>query len=639
MKKIISLAVAGLAAATMSYAGPGIADGAAKFVGNITQSNTAPGPNDQFTKLWNQATAENGCKWGSIEGTRGRYNWAGCDAAYNWAKNNGGHFKFHALLWGSQYPGWLESLSVDETKKAITEWFDAVKQHYPDLEMIDVANEAIRTGTNQYHSNYTKTKIIPALGGDNNGDYAFLTTAFKMARERWPKAILIYNDYNTIQWNVDQGINLINTIRKNGAPVDAYGLQAHDLMSTGGGYNGTGGGGNCLNYNTFKSTMEKIHSQTNNFPILISEYDVPSTDDGIQKQCYQEQFAYWMEDPHVAGITIWGWVYGQTWLNCNGQANGCSGLVRNGQDRPALTWMKDYLSKNKGVNTTGLATGITAEPEPQTPFKGTAMAIPGTIQMEDFDNPGIGAGNDSYYDADSENHGDSDYRKGTGVDLYKKSNNRIVVGYNNEGDWLEYTVNVAETGTYTVYAAVAAAGSTSSFQLSMDGKAISENIAVPAAASGEENYDDYNKVSFDVNLTKGQHILRFTVTGAWLDIDYMNIVTKGSADPNPIIKSSSSVAVEPASSSSNGNSNVAPESSSSVGQSMAINQNIALGMETLQAYDIFDMQGTFMGRLRAYSFDQAVGFVKSASDVKFAKGTYAIRNVGTKQMQTFRIAK
>ncbi len=639
MKKIISLAVAGLAAATMSYAGPGIADGAAKFVGNITQSNTAPGPNDQFTKLWNQATAENGCKWGSIEGTRGRYNWAGCDAAYNWAKNNGGHFKFHALLWGSQYPGWLESLSVDETKKAITAWFDAVKQHYPDLEMIDVANEAIRTGTNQYHSNYTKTKIIPALGGDNNGDYAFLTTAFKMARERWPKAILIYNDYNTIQWNVDQGINLINTIRKNGAPVDAYGLQAHDLMSTGGGYNGTGGGGNCLNYNTFKSTMEKIHSQTNNFPILISEYDVPSTDDNIQKQCYQEQFSYWMEDPHVAGITIWGWVYGQTWLNCNGQANGCSGLVRNGQDRPALTWMKDYLSKNKGVNTTGLATGITAEPEPQTPFKGTAMAIPGTIQMEDFDNPGIGAGNDSYYDADSENHGDSDYRKGTGVDLYKKSNNRIVVGYNNEGDWLEYTVNVAETGTYTVYAAVAAAGSTSSFQLSMDGKAISENIAVPAAASGEENYDDYNKVSFDVNLTKGQHILRFTVTGAWLDIDYMNVVTKGSADPNPIIKSSSSVAVEPASSSSNGNSNVAPESSSSVGQSMAINQNVALGMETLQAYDIFDMQGTFMGRLRAYSFDQAVGFVKSASDVKFAKGTYAIRNVGTKQMQTFRIAK
>ncbi|PWJ68308.1 MULTISPECIES: endo-1,4-beta-xylanase [unclassified Fibrobacter] len=632
MKKHFANFAAGLALAAScavpAVAGPGIADGAAKFIGNITQSNTAPGPNDQFTQLWNQATAENGCKWGSIEGTRGKFNWAGCDAAYNWAKNNGGHFKFHALLWGGQYPGWLESLSVDETKKAITTWFDAVKAHYPDLEMIDVANEAIRTGNGQYHSGYTRTKIIPALGGDNNGDYAFLTTAFKMARERWPKAILIYNDYNTIQWHVDQGINLINTIRKNGAPVDAYGLQAHDLMSDGGQAGGTGGGGVCMNYNNFVATMQKIHKETNNFPVLISEYDVPSTDDGIQKQCYSEQVKYWMEDPYVAGITIWGWIYGQTWLNCNGKANGCSGLVRNGQDRPALTWMKEYLKNNKGVNATGLATGITAEPEPQTPFKGSPLAIPGIIQMEDFDIPGVGSGNDSYGDADFENHGDSDYRKDTGVDLYKKSNNRIVVGYNNEGDWLEYTVNVAETGTYTVYAAVAAAGSTSSFQLSMDGKAISEKIAVPAAASGEDNYDDYNKVAFDVNLTQGKHILRFTVTGAWLDIDYMNIVAKGEADPNPIEKSSSSVATDPN-----------PESSSSpIEGGDAIRQGLNFEFATRQDFDIFDMQGTFMGRIGAYSFGQAISFIKD-SDVNFAKGVYYIRNKNTKQMHSFRITE
>ena len=245
------LAAALLGGAVSSYAGPGLADGAAKFIGNITQSNSV---GSDFTALWNQATAENGCKWGSVEGTRGRYNWGACDAAYNWAKQNGGHFKFHALVWGSQYPNWLNGLSTDETKKAITAWFDAVKEHYPDLEMIDVVNEAIRTGNNSYHSPYGKNNnIIPALGGDNNGDYTFVTTAFKMARERWPKAILIYNDYNTVQWNKDQGIQLIQTIKKNGAPVDAYGLQAHDMMSQGGGQGGTGGGGVCLNINTLKS--------------------------------------------------------------------------------------------------------------------------------------------------------------------------------------------------------------------------------------------------------------------------------------------------------------------------------------------------------------------------------------------------
>jgi Carbohydrate binding module (family 6). len=44
-----------------------------------------------------------------------------------------------------------------------------------------------------------------------------------------------------------------------------------------------------------------------------------------------------------------------------------------------------------------------------------------------------------------------------------------VVGFNSEGDWLEYTINVAEAGEYTFFAAVAAAGSTSSFQMSLDG--------------------------------------------------------------------------------------------------------------------------------------------------------------------------
>ncbi len=628
MKKSLSGFAAGLLLTAVwtvpAVAGPGLADGAAKFVGNIIQSNTTPGPNDEYTKLWNQATAENGCKWGSIEGTRGRFNWAGCDAAYNWAKNNGGHFKFHALLWGGQYPGWLESLSVEDTKKAITEWFDAVKTHYPDLEMIDVANEAIRTGNNSYHSGYTRTKIIPALGGDNN-DYAFLTTAFKMARERWPKAILIYNDYNTIQWHVDQGINLINTIRKNGAPVDAYGLQAHDLMSDGGQAGGTGGGGVCLNYNTFVSTMQKIHKETNNFPVLISEYDVPSTDDGIQEQCVREQVKYWMEDPVVAGITFWGYVYGHTWLDCNGKASGCSGLIKNGQDRKAMTWLRNYLATNKGVNTTGLATGITADPEPQTPFKGSAIAIPGKIEAEDFDIPGIGAGNNSYNVASS-GHGNSGYRKDDSPNLYESATG-VVIGYNNTDNWYEYTVDVKEAGTYTMFAA-ASSGAGGSFKLSIDEKDITEAIDVPAATSGDDDFSEFNKVSAKVNLTAGKHILRLTVVKEYFDIDYITFVAgENATDPEPL----SSAAVEtPASS----NSSITPASSDN---RTFIAHSLQYQFETRQDFDVFSAQGMFMGRLGAYSFEQAINTVKDSD--RFAKGIYYIRCKSTKQMQTFRITE
>ena len=613
MKKTLSTTkalVLALAASTFSFAGPGLADGAAKFVGNITTNGQV---RSDFGTYWNQITAENECKWASIEGTRGRYNFSGCRNAYNWAKQNGGHFKFHALVWGSQYPNWLGNLSVDDTKKAITDWFDAVQKEFPDLEMIDVVNEAIRTGNNQYHSGYTNTKIIQALGGDNNGDYTFVTTAFKMARERWPKAILIYNDYNTVQWNKDQGIQLIQTIKKNGAPVDGYGLQAHDMMSQGGGAGGTGGGGSCLSINTLKSTIEEIWNKTQ-IPLFISEYDIASTDDNVQKQCYSEQISYFMENEHVAGITIWGYIYGNTWLDCNGTARGCSGIIKDGKDRAAMTWLKDYLSKNKGVNETGLPTGDVAPvpPEPQLPFKGEAFAVPGKIQAEDFDIPGKGknedgTSNQSYGD-DSENHGDSDYRKDTGVDLYKKSGDRIVVGYNQTGDWLEYTINVSEAGDYTFFAAVASANNTSSFQMSLDGKELTDKISVPQASSGEENYDDYNKVSANVTLPAGKHILRMDVTGDWFDIDYFTFVKgKDATDPEPI-------------------------------ETQIITNDIQLNQNTLQDYFVFDAHGVNLGVISGYGFDAAAEMLKSSSDIRNS-GIYYLRNRTTGKMQSVRIAK
>ena len=604
ISKFVSAALLG--GAVNVFAGPGLADGAAKFVGNITTRGQVQ---SDFGKYWNQITAENECKWASIEGSRGRYNWSGCDACYNWAKNNGGHFKFHALVWGSQYPNWLNGLSVDETKKAITAWFDAVKEHYPDIEMIDVVNEAIRTGNNNYHSGYGKNNnIIGALGGDNNGDYTFVTTAFKMARERWPKAILIYNDYNTVQWNKNEGIQLINTIKKNGAPVDAYGLQAHDMMTQGGGAGGTGGGGSCLSINTLKSTIEEIWNKTQ-MPMFISEYDIGTDNDNIQKQCYQEQISYFMENEHIAGITLWGYVYGATWIN-----NGNSGIIKNGNDRPAMTWLKDYLSKNKGVNTTGLATGevTPVEPIPQEPFKGTPLAIPGKIEVEDFDKPGQGKNEDgtsnASYGDDATNQGDSDYRKETGVDLYAKATG-VIAGYNNTGDWLEWTVNIAEAGDYTAIASAASNG-TGTFTLSIDGKSVGE---FTVEGSG---FDDFADVKQKVTLPAGKHILRMDVTKEYFDIDYINFV-KGEVADNP-----------------GGNGGENPPGPGTE----AIQTGIHMEAPVLSAYDVFDINGVRLGRMRAYTMDEAVNNLTSSSDIK-VQGIYLLRSVKNGAVKTVRIAR
>jgi hypothetical protein len=149
--------------------------------------------------------------------------------------------------------------------------------------------------------------------------------------------------------------------------------------------------------------------------------------------------------------------------------------------------------------------GTKREPEPQTAFGGKAWAVPGKIQAEDFDVPGYGAGNDTYSDNDSENHGfekaksaaDSAkvaYRKddAPSVDLYANASG-IIVGYNQSGEWLEYTIDVAKDGDYTFFAAVATDNQNAGFVMSVDGKDITDTI-LAAKTDVEGSFDDYAKV-------------------------------------------------------------------------------------------------------------------------------------------------
>ena len=592
MKKIIStatkVAAVALAASTFSFAGPGLADGAAKFVGNITTNGQV---RSDFTSLWNQITAENECKWASIEGTRGRYNWSGCDAAYNWAKQNGGHFKFHALVWGSQYPNWLNGLSANDTKTAITNWMDAVKQHYPDLEMIDVVNEAIKSG-GSYHSGYgNNNNIIAALGGDN-GNYEFVVTAFKMARERWPDAILIYNDYNTVQWQKNEGIDLINKLKKAGAPVDAYGLQAHDMQVSGGQQGGQGGGGSCLNINTLKSAIEEIWNKTQ-MPMFISEYDIASNDDNDQKNCYSQQISYFMENEHIAGITLWGYIYGSTWTS-----GGNSGIIRNGQDRPAMTWLKEYLKSNKGVNTTGLATGevTPVEPEPQTPFKGKAFDLSSKIEAEDFDIPGKGAGNNSYsVSGDCSDTWNTEYRKGTSVSIGEK-NGGLVLGCNPTGNYFQYTINPASAGTFKVKVAVAADGD-GAVIFKVGDKVVSDSLKYSGTS-----WTSFDEVSGSITLEKGEQILTMEIAKGYIDVDWFQISAAGDEPPQ------------------------------------AIANDLKLDMNARQDYHVFDQNGVHMGVLTAYGFDAAKEILKTSSAVK-SSGVYYLRSRTTGQMQSVKVVK
>ena len=286
-----------------------------------------------------------------------------------------------------------------------------------------------------------------------------------------------------------------------------------------------------------------------------------------------------------------------TYAETSCEVTGLKGIV----DEVFLVF-KGSKDSTMAVKAWGFEGSGTTPPTPQTPFKGTAWAIPGKIEMEDFDVPGTGrgAGVDSYSDNDSEDHGaesndGKSYREGTGVDIYKKASG-YVVGYNQAGEWLEYTVNVASAGDYTMYAAVASANATSSFKLSIDGDDITEEIAVPQATSGEDNYDDYSKVSANVKLPAGEHILRFTVTGDWMDIDFINFVAGADAPDD-------------------------------VPMTLVGKNGVKFQKTVSKSYRVFDMKGAMVGtvdltRMNAGAAIKAAGFKKGVYMLKQVNGSH-----------------
>ncbi len=310
-----------LCAAAVTTASAQLSTNPDKFLGNITTSYNvdAGGGIPVFYKLWNQITCENESKWSSVEGTKGSFNWSGADRAFNYAKQHNFTYKFHALVWGSQYPGWLESLSANDRLTAMTNWFDKAKAKYKTLPMIDVVNEAV--GNHQPGNPMMKE----TLGGGGKTGYDWLIKAFEMAYERWPNSILIYNDYNSLRWDVDNYITLVQTLRNAGAPIDAYGNQSHDVNDIS---------------STELSNVLKKQQDALKMPMFITELDIDKADDEQQKAQYKTVLPLMWEAPYCAGVTLWGYVLGRTWVDN-------SGLYRGSQERPAMSWIKEYMETDK----------------------------------------------------------------------------------------------------------------------------------------------------------------------------------------------------------------------------------------------------------------------------------------------------
>jgi len=295
-----------------------------KFLGNITTGYQmdAGGGVPQYYKLWNQVTPENESKWSSVQGNRNNFSWGGADNAFNYAKNHKFTYKFHAFLWGAQYPSWLDNLSIKDRFDAVETWFNAIKSHYGTLPLVDVVNEAV--GMHQAGNPLIKASV----GGPGKTGYDWLVKAFEMAYERFPDAILIYNDYNSIRWDVGEYRKLVQALRDAGAPIDAYGNQSHDVDD--------------ISVSELKTSLKQTQDLLK-MPMYITELDINVADDNKQKSQYEGLLPVMWEADYCAGVTLWGYVFGRTWVDN-------SGLYKNGKERPAMTWIKEYMATDKAKN-------------------------------------------------------------------------------------------------------------------------------------------------------------------------------------------------------------------------------------------------------------------------------------------------
>jgi len=163
-------------------------------------------------------------------------------------------------------------------------------------------------------------------------------------------------------------------------------------------------------------------------------------------------------------------------------------------------------------------------PEKSTPYGGKPHVIPGLIEAEHYDEgaPGV-----AYYDVDEVNHG-ADYRENTQVDIEERSDasNGYGIGWTRTGEWLNYTVEVKEAGTYRVEFPVASRRKGGIFRLEMDGKDVTGPIRVPDTGGWDKLKMIYAE---DVELEAGEFVLRMVMveegpSGSIGDIDYMRFV-------------------------------------------------------------------------------------------------------------------
>ena len=174
---------------------------------------------------------ENELKMPQIQPLPGDFHFERADALLQFAADQGLAVRGHTLLW--HHPRWLPRWLDDHdfgaepataAAELLTQHVLRTTEHFGDrIVSWDVVNEAVDDVTGEMR----ETRFSQAIGTP----VQVVEIAFRAARAAWPQTELVYNDY--MGWEKSDGphrdgvLRLLEQLRRNGAPVNALGLQAH----------------------------------------------------------------------------------------------------------------------------------------------------------------------------------------------------------------------------------------------------------------------------------------------------------------------------------------------------------------------------------------------------------------------------
>ena len=171
----------------------------------------------------------------------------------------------------------------------------------------------------------------------------------------------------------------------------------------------------------------------------------------------------------------------------------------------------------------------------ETPFGGAPVSLPGVVQAENFDNGGNYVG---YLNLDSTDQGSApSYRPGTtvGVEYAGDTSGGYDVGYTKEGEYLRYTVTVAQDGMYNLQSRVAWPGSGGYYHVSFDGR----NKTGTQYVQNTGGYQTYvTQVSPAFDLKAGTHVMEVSLdgngpTGGMGNFNWFAVAVPAVSTPHP----------------------------------------------------------------------------------------------------------